>query len=75
MRFARLSDAIASSLEFFNRNQKHMAVRMVITKKMFTLIDCLLNLEISSYRYSFRPHKVWLFDPFWSVIGIGESLK
>ena len=75
MRFARLPNGITSSLEFFNKNQEHIVVRMVITKKMSTLIDCFLNLEISSYRYNFRPRKVWFFDLFWSVIGIGESLK
>lgn len=63
MRFARLPNGITSSLEFFNRNQEHTVVRMVITKKMSTLIDCFSNLEISSYRYNFRPRKVWFFLP------------
>ena len=33
MRFVRLPDRIASSLEFFIRDQKHMVVKMVTTKK------------------------------------------
>ena len=49
MRFARLPDRIVSSLGFFNRNQEHMVVRMVIIKKMFR--NCCIDVTTVGVNY------------------------